>query len=475
RTRFEVLEGKFQSAMQSITYTLTDEDNFLTNAVFKDNMACWERESDIKLFSIGDVPLDLVSGFYSLKDTVADVVSYDGRFMLRLKRNSVLQRNEFITKPQEGSMLYLSIKCHCEADGQLTAGFINTELYLSKPIPAAEGYQMIETSASWDGTGDFTLGFTGDIYIEQLTLTNHPLEDYEKKVYSLFEQTDEHILALVGSIETLGNRVTTNEAYLEITAQAISAVVTRVTTTEIAINGIQSTINSAGWITTADGNTLWAKIETVNALGNRITTAESSLTVNANAITAVATRMSTAEGKITGMQSTINSAGWITTADGNTLWAKIETVNALGNRVTAAESSLTVNANAISAVVTRVTTTENYITGIQNTINTAGWITTADGNQLWATITTVNALDNRVTAAESSLTVNANAISAVVMRVNTTESDIDSIKNTIDSSGWITTSAGNQLWAKKSLENGSEIISLINQDASSVTIDAEKI
>ncbi|KAA6307636.1 hypothetical protein EZS27_040692, partial [termite gut metagenome] len=41
--------------------------------------------------------------------------------------------------------------------------------------------------------------------------------------------------------------------------------------------------------------------------------------------------------------------------------------------------------------------------------------------------------------------------------------------------GWITTSAGNQLWAKKSLENGSEIISLINQDASSVTIDAEKI
>jgi hypothetical protein len=84
-------------------------------------------------------------------------------------------------------------------------------------------------------------------------------------------------------------------------------------------------------------------------------------------------------------------------------------------------------------------------------------------------------LGDRVTTAESNLTVNANAISAVVMRVNTTENDIDSIKNTIDSAGWITTSTGNQLWAKKSLENGSEIISSINQDASSVTIDAEKI
>ncbi|KAA6326463.1 hypothetical protein EZS27_024439, partial [termite gut metagenome] len=349
RTHFEVLKGKFQSAMQSITYTLTDEDNFLTNAVFKDNMACWERESDIKFFSIGDVPLDLVSGFYSIKDTVADVAGYDGRFMLRMKKNSVLQRNEFIKKSEADSILYLSIKYHCEKAGQLTAGFYGEELYLNKPIPDAEGYQRIETSAKWNGTGDFTLGFTGDIYIEQLTLTSHPLEDYQKKVYSLFEQTDTHILLLAGSVETLGNRVTTNEAYLE------------------------------------------------------------------------------------------------------------------------------VNAQAISAVAIRVNTTENEINGIRTTINSAGWITTADGNQLWATLATVNALGNRVTAAESSLTVNANAISAIVMRVNTTENDIDSIKNTIDSAGWITTSAGNQLWAKKSLENGSEIISLINQDASSVTIDAEKI
>jgi hypothetical protein len=412
RTRFDVQEGMFQSAMQGVTSTLTDKDNFLTNAVFKDNMALWERESDISLFLVGDLILDFVSGFYSYKDTVADAARYDSRFMLRLKRNSVRQRNEFIRKPEEGSVLYLSIKYHCDEAGQLTAGFAGKELYLNKPIPAAAGYQTIETSAEWDGTGDFTLGFTGDIYIEQLTLTNHPLEDYAKKVYTLFEQTDEHILALAGSVETLGGRVTTNEAYLEINAQAISAVASRVTTTETSINGIKTTINTAGWITTADGNKIWAKTETVNALGMRVTSAESSLTVNANAISAVATRITLAEGNINTIKGTIDSAGWITTADGNKLWVKTETVNALGNRVTTAESSLTVNANAISAVVMRVNTTENDISGIKTTINTAGWITTATGNTLWA---------------------------------------------------------------KKSLENGSEIVSYINQDANTITIKASKI
>ncbi|KAA6299828.1 MAG: hypothetical protein EZS26_004034, partial [Candidatus Ordinivivax streblomastigis] len=376
RTRFEVLEGKLQSAMQS-TYALMDEDNFLTNAVFKNDMAGWERSSDIYFFTVNDLPLDLISGFYSQKDTVADVASWDGRFMLRIKENSILQRNEFIKKPETDSILYLTIKYHCQEAGQLTAGFIGTELYMNKPITVSEGYHTIETSAPWDGTGDFELGFTGDIYLEQLTLTNHPLKDYQKQVSTLFEQTDTYIKAVATEVNK--------------------------------------------------------------------------------------------------MDKTIKEAGWITTAEGNTLWATISTVNALGNRVTTAESSLTVNANAISAVVTRVHTTENEIEVIQSTIESAGWITTATGNQLWATISTVNGLGDRVTTAESNLTVNANAISAVVMRVNTTESDIDSIKNTIDSAGWITTSAGNQLWAKKSLENGDEIISSINQTATTVTIQASKI
>ena len=40
RTKFEIMEGMLQSAMQSVVNTMTEEDNFLKNASFQDDMAC---------------------------------------------------------------------------------------------------------------------------------------------------------------------------------------------------------------------------------------------------------------------------------------------------------------------------------------------------------------------------------------------------------------------------------------------------
>jgi hypothetical protein len=52
---------------------------------------------------------------------------------------------------------------------------------------------------------------------------------------------------------------------------------------------------------------------------------------------------------------------------------------------------------------------------------------------------------------------------------------IDEISGTIDTSGWITTTDGNRLYASKSLENGDNIISYINQSAGETTISSAKI
>lgn len=52
---------------------------------------------------------------------------------------------------------------------------------------------------------------------------------------------------------------------------------------------------------------------------------------------------------------------------------------------------------------------------------------------------------------------------------------IDGLTNRIDTAGWITTADGNELWASKTLENGSTIISKINQTATSVKIQASHI
>jgi hypothetical protein len=48
------------------------------------------------------------------------------------------------------------------------------------------------------------------------------------------------------------------------------------------------------------------------------------------------------------------SAGWVTTADGNTLWANKSVVDAMGNTVLSHESRITQQADSISLIVTEV-------------------------------------------------------------------------------------------------------------------------
>ena len=307
RTKFEIMEGMLQSAMQSVVNTMTEEDNFLKNASFQDDMAYWERESDMALFDIGGQLLDLGVNFYSEKNKVADIDSFDGRFMLRIKRSHIRQLNADITKPEDGSVIFLTLKYHCAEEGSLTAGFSGSAPYVEQVIPAGEGFDILEISGVWNGTGDFLLKFTGDLYIEQLTLTNHPLEDYKKEVSTKFEQTAEHILAVAEEV-----------------------------------NKIDHTIKTAGWITTADGNKLWATIVRVDVLGNRVTTHESSFHVTAQQINAIVSRVDTIDG-------TISKAGWITTADGNKLWASktLEDGGAIVSYINQAADSVTINAKHI--------------------------------------------------------------------------------------------------------------------------------
>ena len=307
RTKFEIMEGMLQSAMQSVVGTMTEEDNFLKNASFQDDMAYWERESDMALFDIGGQLLDLGVNFYSEKNKVADIDSFDGRFMLRIKRSHIRQLNADITKPEDGSVIFLTLKYHCAEEGILTAGFSGSAPYVEQVIPAGEGFDILEISGVWNGTGDFLLKFTGDLYIEQLTLTNHPLEDYKKEVSTKFEQTAEHILAVAEEV-----------------------------------NKIDHTIKTAGWITTADGNKLWATITEVDSLGNRVTTHESSFHVTAQQINAIVSRVDTIDG-------TISKAGWITTADGNKLWASktLEDGGAIVSYINQAADSVTINAKHI--------------------------------------------------------------------------------------------------------------------------------
>ena len=126
------------------------------------------------------------------------------------------------------------------------------------------------------------------------------------------------------------------------TAQQINAIVSRIDKAEDDLGIIDHTIKTAGWITTADGNKLWATIDRVDVLGNRVTTHESSFHVTAQQINAIVSRVDTIDG-------TISNAGWITTADGNKLWASktLENGDTIVSYINQAADSVTINAKHI--------------------------------------------------------------------------------------------------------------------------------
>ena len=76
--------------------------------------------------------------------------------------------------------------------------------------------------------------------------------------------------------------------------------------------------------------------------------------------------------------------------------------------------------------------------------------------------------DLSVYAEVSELNVTKESISAISQRV-------DNVEGTISSAGWITKADGNTWWAKKSMEDGNEIIAYINQTATTTTINSARI
>lgn len=115
-------------------------------------------------------------------------------------------------------------------------------------------------------------------------------------------------------------------------------------------------------------------------------------------------------------------------------------------------------ASVIRPVLTNVMKTEfdSQITQLKNSINLRVTKTDYDKNN--------QVLNQSI----GNLQTSYNSISGTVSSLNTR-------LQTVEEAGYITTSQGNTLYASKKLENGNELISYINQDATNTTIKAKNI
>lgn len=299
-TKIEMTRSVFNTRFQKLSYDLTEEDNYLTNATFTENLEGWERENDIDFITMNDEALLLNRSVLTARRKVADIQEYDGQNMLCLSNSYIRQLNTDIRKPgthkeytkvedgvvseefeEVGDTLYLSLKFLCKKSGVLTIGFEGSSVsddtlpYTSFNVASSVDWQIYKWSGKWDGIGDFVLKFTGDMFVSLLAITDNPLNDYKREVSTSIEQTHSNIRLLGQNINTLEGTVTNLGIDLDAAEEQISIYATKadenaesLAQLRIDVDSISSTVvNIQGDIGVLENDVLDAWYEGYTAKG----------------------------------------------------------------------------------------------------------------------------------------------------------------------------------------------------------------
>ena len=227
-TKFEVMEGTIRSSVESMRNDFTTGQSFLNNPNFGNGMRYWDSDNDIAFFTLGGKWLWVNGAPYSNKGSYAGVEYVDGRTVMCINNNYILQKNaDFKTRPAyepgldgllKAKPVFLTFFYKCTEPGTLDivfegvdqTGFQNfQEFHITQDIAAGEGYRTFEGSGLWNGTGDFRLSFGGKMYLYMLMLSLDHIEDFVYSHKTLFEQTDLLVKIATESFDKDGNLINT--------------------------------------------------------------------------------------------------------------------------------------------------------------------------------------------------------------------------------------------------------------------------
>ena len=209
KTRFEITEGKVQSAIDSVRNDFLSEKGYLNNPTFASGLEKWNSENETVFFLVGNKWVWANGAALSKKGDGASVVTDMGRKVVRIRNKYIRQKHENLrfvpTFPtnsagkKEALPVYLSFFYRCAKSGTLKIGFENVDktgfadfnsMEVSEEIAATGGYVQYTCSGLWNGSGDFKLEFDGDIYLYMLVLSTDKIEALTYKYKTLFEQSE---------------------------------------------------------------------------------------------------------------------------------------------------------------------------------------------------------------------------------------------------------------------------------------------
>ena len=209
KTRFEITEGKVQSALAGVRNDFLSEKGYLNNPTFASGLEKWASENETVFFLVGNRWVWANSNVLSKKGDGASVTTDMGRTVVRIRNKYILQKHGNLryvpTFPTNGDgqkealPVYLSFFYRCAKAGTLKIGFENVDktgfadfdsMEVTEQIAATEGYVQYTCSGLWNGTGDFKLAFDGDIYLYMLVLSTDKVEALTYKYKTLLEQSE---------------------------------------------------------------------------------------------------------------------------------------------------------------------------------------------------------------------------------------------------------------------------------------------
>lgn len=211
-TQFKILEDLIYSEISKVLDEVQAKDNYLYNASFASNTNGWETKNDVRFFTVNGKFLLVNGEFYSRKDAMAAIIRDGDRNVLRILSSGIKQPNaDLANKPtyeegEEPGKFFISFRYKVATAGTLTIGFPGQNLHFTERLEPGEEYAMKEYSGTWDGTGDFELKFTGDIYIHSLALAENAFEDLYTKLSSEIKQTAESIRLEVKELSESNNQ-----------------------------------------------------------------------------------------------------------------------------------------------------------------------------------------------------------------------------------------------------------------------------
>jgi Holliday junction resolvase-like predicted endonuclease len=202
----------------------------LSNPTFGEGMNKWDTENEATFFLLNNKWIWLNDNIYSKKGDFATVRKDAGRTVVFIRNKYISQTGanmknipEMITNSKgkkEPQSVYLSFFYRCQTAGTLNVSFENVNktgfvdfdsIHISKNIDVTTGYKQFSGGGLWNGTGNFKLSFTGEIYLYMLVLSIDRIEALTYKYKTLFEQSEKLIKIATTSFDANGNPLQTSQ------------------------------------------------------------------------------------------------------------------------------------------------------------------------------------------------------------------------------------------------------------------------